>query len=113
MIEPKMESYKKCATDLAKISKQTLISYPNARYYQNTSIVKLSGMTFDAFISFDKDNKVESVEFHTITGSCIKVNNLQSDNSEVVDYRKEIKGLNKINPFIFYIFFDLDMKYYW
>lgn len=93
MIEPKMESYKKCATDLAKISKQTLISYPNARYYQNTSIVKLSGMTFDAFVSFDKNNKVESVEFHTIAGSYIKVNNLQSDNPEVVDYRKEITGV--------------------
>lgn len=26
MIEPKLESYKKCATDLAKISKQTLIT---------------------------------------------------------------------------------------
>lgn len=93
MTEPKLESYKKCATDLAKISKHTLISYPNARYYQNKSIVKLSGMTFDAFVSFDKDDKVESVEFHTITGTCVKVNNLQSDNPEVVDYRKEITGV--------------------
>lgn len=93
MIEPKMESYKKCATDLAKISKQTLINYPNARYYQYTGIVKLSGMTFDAFVSFDKDDKVESVEFHTITGTRIKVNNLQSDNPEVVDCNNEIVGV--------------------
>lgn len=93
MIGPKMESYKKCATDLAKISKQTLINYPNAHYYQNTSIVKLSGMTFDAFVSFDKNNKVESVEFHTIAGSYIKVNNLQSDNPEVVDCNNEIVGV--------------------
>lgn len=93
MIGPKMESYKKCATDLAKISKQTLINYPNAQYYQNMGIVKLSGMTFDAFVSFDKDDKVESVEFHTISGSCVKVNNLQSDNPEVVDCRNEIIGV--------------------
>ena len=92
MVEPKLDSYKKCATDLAKISKQTLINYPNA-HYQNTSIVKLSGMTFDAFVSFDKDNKVESVEFHTISGSCIKVSSLQSDNPEVVDCRNEIIGV--------------------
>ena len=93
MIEPKMESYKKCATDLAKFSEQILINYPNAHYYQNMSIVKLSGMTFDAFVSFDKDDKVESVEFHTIVGSCIRVNNLQSDNPEVVDCRNEIIGV--------------------
>ena len=93
MVEPKLESYKKCATDLAKISKQTLINYPNARYYQNMGIVKLSGMTFDAFVSFNKDNKVESVEFHTIGGSYIKVNNLQSDNPDVVDCRNEIIGV--------------------
>ena len=92
MIEP-LGSYKKCATDLAKISKQTLINYPNAHYYQNMSIVKLSGMTFDAFVSFDKDDKVESVEFHTISGSCVRVNNLQSDNPEVVDCRNEIIGV--------------------
>lgn len=93
MIEPKLESYKKCATDLTKISKQTLINYPNARYYQHMSIVKLSGMTFDAFISFDKDDKVESVEFHTITGTRIKANNLQSDNPEVVYCNNEIVGV--------------------
>ena len=93
MVEPKLESYKKCAADLAKISKQTLIGYPNAHYYQNMSIVKLSGMTFDAFVSFDKNNKVESVEFHTIAGSYIKVNNLQSDNPEIVDCRNEIIGV--------------------
>lgn len=93
MVEPKLESYKKCATDLAKISKQTLINYPNAQYYQNMSIVKLSGMTFDAFVSFDKDNKVESVEFHIISGTRVKVNNLQSDNPEVVDCRNEIIGV--------------------
>ena len=93
MVEPKLESYKKCATDLAKISKQTLINHPNARYYQNMNIVKLSGMAFDAFVSFDKDDNVESVEFHTIAGSSIKVNNLQSDNPEVVDCRNEIIGV--------------------
>ena len=93
MIEPNMESYKKCATDLAKFSEQILINYPNAHYYQNMSIVKLSGMTFDAFVSFDKNNKVESVEFHTIAGTRVKVNNLQSDNPEVVDYRNEIIGV--------------------
>lgn len=93
MIEAKMKSYTKCATDLAKISKQTLINYPNARYYQYTGIVKLSGMTFDAFVSFNKDDKVESVEFHTIAGTWIKVDNLQSDNPEVVDCRKEITGV--------------------
>lgn len=92
MTEPKLESYKKCATDLAKFSEQILINYPNARY-QNMSIVKLSGMTFDAFVSFDKNNKVESVEFHTTAGSRIKVNNLQSDNPEVVDCRNEIIGV--------------------
>lgn len=91
MVEPKLESYKKSATDLAKFSEQILNL--NARYSQNTSIVKLSGMTFDAFVSFDKNNKVESVEFHTIAGSCIKVNNLQSDNPEVVDCRNEIIGV--------------------
>ena len=92
MIEPKLDSYRKCATELAKFSEQILINYPNARY-QNTSIVKLSGMTFDAFVLFDKNNKVESVEFHTISGSCIKVNDLQSDNPEVVDCRNEIIGV--------------------
>ena len=91
MIEPKLESYKRCATELAKFSEQILNL--NARYYQNTSIVKLSGMTFDAFVSFDKNNKVESVEFHTIAGTRVKVNNLQSDNPEVVDYRNEIIGV--------------------
>lgn len=92
MVEPKLESYKKCATDLAKFSEQILINHHNA-HYQNTSIVKLSGMTFDAFVSFDKNNKVESVEFHTIAGSRIRVNNLQSDNPEVVDCRNEIIGV--------------------
>lgn len=93
MIEPKLESYKKSATDLAKFSEQILINYPNAHYYQNMSIIKLSGMTFDAFVSFDKDKKVESVEFHTIAGTRVKVNNLQSDNPEVVDCRSEINGV--------------------
>ena len=93
MVEPKLESYKKCATDLAKISKQTLINYPNARYYQNMGIVKLSGMTFDAFVSFDKDDKVKSVEFHTISGTRVKVINLQSDNPEVVDCNNETIGV--------------------
>lgn len=93
MIESKMESYKKCAIDLAKISKQTLIGYPNARYYQHMSIVKLSGMAFDTFVSFNKDDKVESVEFHTIAGTRINVNNLQSDNPEVVGCNNEIVGV--------------------
>ena len=93
MIELKMDSYKKCATDIAKISKQTLISYPNARYYQHMSIVKLSGMSFDAFVSFNKDGKVESVEFHQIAGTRVKVNNLQSEKPEVVDCKNELAGI--------------------